>query len=133
MINRTDLEDERQINHHGKVRTVKSGEEEDEIFYEKTPVERLFHVVSRNSKEDTLPEEDIPPVEGFDRDLIHKNERIQDRALKDYYRNAKAQTEQKRNILNACIMFSRRVKPVIAVVFVICYWSAGLWNYKKME
>ena len=72
-------------------------------------------------------------VETFNKDLVHKDERIQDAALREYYAQFKMTSQQKLTILNACISFSRKIKPVIAIVFVIWYWAAGLLNYNKME
>ena len=125
-IFRTDLQDERQINHHGKVRTVKSSEEDtdpaDEPDKTSTPVQDIFQVLNKFNSD-----------EGYNRDLVHKDERTQDHALREYYNNIVITSDHKRNILAGCIMFSRQIKPVIAVIFVICYWSAGLWNYSRVE
>ena len=72
-------------------------------------------------------------AEDFDRDLINVDERIQDKALKEYYSKIVMSSEHKQKILSSCIMFSRKVKPVIAALFVVCYWSAGLKNYYRIE
>ena len=131
LIIRTDLQDEKEINHHGETRIVKVKEDDDENTGERNkyvdPVDHLFQVMKN------LPEESNGVEEGFNRDLIHKDERIQDKALKAYYANFEINSEQKRKILNVCINFSRKIKPVIAAIFVISYWAAGLWNYNKME
>ena len=122
-MHRTDLQDERQINHHGKVRTVKSSDDAtDEPDKTSTPVENISQVMNS-----------FQPEEGYDRDLVHKDERIQDKALKEYYARIVITSDHKRRILAGCIMFSRQVKPVIAVIFVVSYWSAGLWNYYRLE
>ena len=105
---------------------MKSSEEDtdpaDEPDKTSTPVEDIFQVLKK-----------FNPDEGYNRDLVHKDERIQDNALKEYYNNIVITSDTKRNILSGCIMFSRQIKPVIAVIFVICYWSAGLWNYSRVE
>ena len=82
----------------------------------------------------STPVENISTLkEGYDRDLVHIDERIQDNALKNYYNNIVIPSNHKRRILSGCIMFSRQVKPVIAVSFVVSYWAAGLWNYYRLE
>ena len=122
-IYRTDLQDERQINHHGKVRTVKSSEDPiEEPDKTSTPVENISQLLNKFKTD-----------EGYDRDLVHVDERIQDNALKEYYDRIVITSDHKRRILSGCIMFSRQVKPVIAVIFVVSYWSAGLWNYYRLE
>ena len=62
---RTDLQDERQINHHGKVRTVS---DDDRM----TPVENVTQLVKK-----------FLPEEGYDRDLVSIDEKKQDNALKE--------------------------------------------------
>ena len=113
LICRTDLQDERQINHHGKVRTVKGSDDE------LPPVESMMNK--------------IQPEEDYDRDLVSIDEKKQDKALKEYYRKIVITSDTKKKILSGCIMFSRQIKPVIAAIFVISYWSAGLWNYSRVE
>ena len=122
-IYRTDLQDERQINHHGKVRTVRSSDDAtEEPDKTSTPVENISQLMNKFKTD-----------EGYDRDLVHVDERIQDNALRDYYDRIVITSDHKRRILAGCIMFSRQVKPVIAVIFVLSYWSAGLWNYSRLE
>ena len=111
---RTDLQDERQINHHGKIRTVKGDDEvTDEPDKTSTPVENISPILTR--------------------DLTNIDERVQDKALKEYYSRVVLTSDHKRMILASCIMFSRKVKPFIAATFVVCYWSAGLYNYYRIE
>ena len=110
---RTDLEDEKQINHHGEIRTVKGVDEvTDEPDKTSTPVENISQLT---------------------RDLTNIDERVQDKALKEYYSLVVITSDHKRMILTSCIMFSRKVKPLIAATFVVCYWSAGLHNYYRIE
>ena len=117
------MQDERQINHHGKVRTVKGQDSAaDEPDKTSTPVENISQLMNK-----------FLPDEGFNRDLVHIDERVQDHALKEYYSKIVITSEHKRRILASCIMFSRQVKPVIAVIFVVSYWTAGLWNYYRVE
>ena len=105
------------------MRTVKSSdaaaEEPDKTS---TPVENISQLMNKFKTD-----------EGYDRDLVHVDERIQDNALKEYYNRIVITSDHKRRILAGCIMFSRQVKPVIAVIFVLSYWSAGLWNYSRLE
>ena len=122
-FNRTDLQDERQINHHGKVRTVKAADDViDEPDKNSTPVQNISQLDNKLHEE-----------KGFNRDLVHIDERIQDNALKEYYDNITITSDHKRKILAACVMFSRQVKPVIAVIFVVSYWAAGIHNYYRVE
>ena len=91
----------------------------------------------KGSDDDLPPVENmmnkIQPEEGYDRDLVSIDEKKQDKALKEYYRKIVITSDTKRKILSSCIMFSRQIKPVIAAIFVISYWSAGLWNYSRVE
>ena len=123
--NRTDLEDEKEINHHGEVRTVKTSEDTDEIAGMIN--ENKTYGLTESS------EGDIVTIKAFNKDLVHRDERTQDAALREYYARLEMTNRRKLRILNACITFSRKIKPVIAIVFVLCYWAAGLFNYNRME
>ena len=117
------MQDERQINHHGQVRTIKGTDEvSDEPEKTSTPVENISQLMNK-----------FHSAEGYDNDLTNIDERIQDKALKDYYKRIVITSDTKRKILAGCIMFSRKVKPIIATTFVVCYWSAGLHNYYRIE
>ena len=59
-------------------------------------------------------------------DLVHNDELIQDSALKDYYAKATVKDETQKKIMNACIFFSRTIKPIIILIFVLIYWGSGL-------
>ena len=87
-----------------------------------TPVENVTQLVKK-----------FLPEEGYDRDLVSIDEKKQDNALKEYYSKILITSDTKQRILSSCIKFSRQVKPVIATIFVISYWSAGLWNYYRVE
>ena len=107
---------------------------------EKCVLLSLLMMLLRNLIKTSTPVENISQKmnkfktdEGYDRDLVHVDERIQDNALKNYYDRIVITSDHKRRILAGCIMFSRQVKPVIAVIFVVSYWSAGLWNYYRLE
>ena len=66
VMHRTDLQDERQINHHGKIRTVKGADE----------------VIDDEPDKTSTPVENISPV--LTRDLTNIDERVQDKALREY-------------------------------------------------
>ena len=87
-----------------------------------TPVESISQLEKKLKQE-----------KGFNMDLVSRDERVQDQALKDYYKNILLTSDHKQKILACCVVFSRQVKPVIAVIFVISYWSAGIWNYHRLE
>ena len=87
-----------------------------------TPVENISELMNK-----------FQPDEGYNRDLVHIDERVQDHALREYYSKIVITSEHKHKILASCIMFSRQVKPVIAVIFVVSYWTAWLWNYHRVE
>ena len=72
------------------------------------------------------------PSFGFDKNLVSVKEEVQDKALRQYYSKVKL-TKEKQKVLSRCILFSRKIKPFIALVFVIVYWVSGLLNYQKME
>jgi len=115
---RTDLEDERQINHHGKVRTVtdSGNADKEEPDTHSTPVQSISQ-----------------DLQGYNYDLVHINEKKQDDARKEFYLKNTTESAQKRKILTRCINFSRRIKPVIAFIFVVVYWFQGLKNYNRIE
>ena len=113
-VSRTDLEEEKTINHHGTERVVKSKEENENVIND---VNKLFTFVSK------IPNQEI---KGFNKDLVSNDEKIQDNALKEYYRNVTITSNDKKMILNVCIMISQQIKPVVALIFVIWYWSSGL-------
>ena len=101
---RSEIEEDREINHHGKPHTVKKADSGS---------------VSG-------------PMMTFDKNLISRKEQVQDQALKDYYKRVKV-TASKAKVMKRCIFFSRKVKPMIALIFIGSYWFGGLQNYKRME
>ena len=105
-MSRSEIEDSREINHHGKSRSVKS-----------------------NNVEPTLHGTTAP---AFDKNLVSVQEQVQDAALRDYYSKVRL-TKEKQKLMDRCILFSRKIKPFIAIVFITVYWFSGLLNYQKME
>ena len=69
---------------------------------------------------------------GFDKNLVSVQEQVQDKALKDYYAKVKL-TKEKQILMRRYMNFSRRVKPVVALLFIIIYWVSGLINYQRMK
>ena len=105
-MSRSEIEDSREINHHGKSRSVKAKNEEPTLHGTTAPA--------------------------FDKNLVSVHEQVQDQALRAYYSKVKL-TKEKQKVLDRCILFSRKIKPAIAVVFITVYWFSGLLNYQKME
>ena len=66
-------------------------------------------------------------------DLVHNDEEIQDSALKNYYSQAKVHDETKRKIMAVLIFFSRTIKPIIILIFVLVYWGSGLYRTNQIE
>ena len=60
-------------------------------------------------------------------DLVHNDELKQDTA------NIQVKNKTKKRIMDGCILFSRKIKPVIAVIFITVYWGAGLWRSAQNE
>ena len=69
---------------------------------------------------------------GFDKNLVSVQEQVQDKALREYYSKVKL-TKEKEKLMKRYMTFSRRVKPVIALLFIIIYWVSGIINYRRME
>ena len=69
---------------------------------------------------------------GFE-DLVHNDEEIQDSALKNYYAKAEVHDETKRRVMTALIFFSRTIKPIIILIFVLVYWGSGLYRTNQIE
>ena len=69
---------------------------------------------------------------GFDKNLVSVQEQVQDKALREYYSKVKI-TKEKEKLMKRYMNFSRRVKPVIALLFIIIYWVSGIINYRRME
>ena len=107
-IARCEIEDSREINHYGKSRSVKADDEETTTYGTSSP------------------------GYGFDKNLVSVKEQVQDKALREYYSKVKL-TKGKQKVMNRCILFSRKIKPFIAIVFITVYWVSGLLNYQKME
>ena len=59
-------------------------------------------------------------------------EQVQVKALREYYSKVKL-TKKKQKQMDRCVLFSRKIKPFIAFVFITVYWVSGLLNYQKME
>ena len=72
------------------------------------------------------------PSYGFDKNLVSVKEQVQDKALKEYYSKVKL-TKAKQKVMDRCILFSRKIKPLIAFVFISVCWVSGLLNYQNME
>ena len=112
LYKRSEIEEEREINHHGKSRSVKAGNDNG------SPSPTTISVTSS----------DI----GFDKNLVSVREEVQDKALRDFYSKVKV-AKGKRKVMDRCVMFSRRVKPALGFTFIAVYWVSGLINYQKME
>ena len=115
------MEETRKINHHGKVREVANNEKEKE----------------KSSKDPII----LVKKSGFNKNqghgnkvafgnLVNVDERIQDKALKEFYSTSVVKNEK---IMNACIFFSRKIKIVIIISFVFIYWGSGLYRSTQME
>ena len=51
----------------------------------------------------------------------------------DLYDNSEEKRERKLKIMNGCIFFSRNIKPVIIIIFVLIYWGSGLIRANQIE
>ena len=69
----------------------------------------------------------MKPTEG-QKIAFEDRDKVQDDAAK-----AKKKRERKVNFKNACILFSRNIKPVIIIIFVIFYWGSGLIRANQIE
>ena len=69
---------------------------------------------------------------GFE-DLVHNDEEIQDSALKDYYAKAQVHDESQKKVMTVLIFFSRTIKPIIILIFVLIYWGSGLYRTNQIE
>ena len=99
---RSALEEEREINHHGKSRKVKNDEDDDGLV-------------------------NVSPVGAFDKNLVSVHEQVQDKALKNYYAKVKL-TKEKKKTLDRCIFFQKQIKVWIIIIFITIYWISGLNN-----
>ena len=96
----------REINHRGNPRTV--GEKED----------NKGHSIK------------VAPVKPLDVNLVHTNEIIQQRALKDHYEKRQTLLKQEQKI-KRWKRFSLVTNPIICIIFIICYWVLGMNDYFK--
>ena len=100
------------------------------VDYIRTNLEEENNNASTSSVEDEKKKDDNNFT--FE-DLVHNDELIQDSALKDYYAKATVKDETQRKIMNACIFFSRTIKPIIILIFVCIYWGSGLIRTFQIE
>ena len=104
-------DESREINHHGETRLV-GEEEEDEM-----PGKRIL----------------VAPAQVDPTDLVHTNEQLQQRALKNHYDNLKKRENAKREAkIRRWKRFSIVTNPVICIAFVIGYWTLGLTEYFRV-
>ena len=101
---RSTIEEERDINHHGRPRTVKC-----------------------NDDEDTAKPKQVKTHQRLNANLFSVFENVQVQALKEFY-HQHLPTQTKEKTLSRCIFFQRTVKVIIVLTFVIVYWVSGLTN-----
>ena len=66
-------------------------------------------------------------VQPHDQGLVHRNEQVQQSALKDWYREAR--TNEKN--LNFGIFIGKKLIPGIIALFVTIYWYIGMMHYNQ--
>ena len=125
---RTDLEENIKINHHGQEREVKNSKVAE--ISKENQLATFFDFAFPSGQPGEVGGGGARPAHA---DLVHNDEIIQDAALKQYYANVRVKDKNQRKIMDGCIMFSRRIKPVIAIIFVIVYWGAGLWRSSQIQ
>ena len=122
------MEETKEINHHGQIREVSTNDNESgkEVSakdpVDSFPINDYFDFAFQPEpagKQNSRPGSKIK----FE-NLVHNDEKTQDIALKEYYKNAEVTDEKKLKIMNACIFFSKKIKPVIIIIFVLIYWGS---------
>ena len=74
----------------------------------------------------------VAPAQVHPTDLVHTNEELQQRALKNHYDNLKKRENAKREEkIRKWKRFSIVTNPIICIAFVIGYWTLGLREYFK--
>ena len=97
---------------------------------QQTPLGNFFDFAFES---DGQPTEGKPKKKVALKDLVYNDELIQDDAPKQYYTNVNVKDKTQRMVMEGCILSSRKIKPVIAIIFVIVYWGAGLWRSAQIE
>ena len=98
--------DDREINHHGVMRSVG---EEDEKTTEVTPVEKINKVSAM--------------------DLRHRREDLEVAARKEFYKKLREGEKNKEKLIK-CKKIGRVYIPTVITIFVVIYWGFGLSQMK---
>ena len=125
---RTDLEETKKINHHGHVREVSTNEDGkgggnenknmDDNALKTLQINDYFDFAFQTGldEDDGKPKPKIAFIDPDDDSTKTERER-----------------EKKVNLMNACIFFSRKIKPVIILIFVLFYWGSGLIRANQIQ
>ena len=130
------MDETKEINHHGQVREVSTNEPGQEANVKdpikEFPIKDYFDFAFQPEITETQNKQILGTKIAFE-DLVHNDEQTQDAALKEYYAKAEVKDETKLKIMNACIFFSRTIKPAIIIIFVLIYWGSGLYRTNQCE
>ena len=132
LVLRTDLEETKKINHHGHIREVTTNDAAKELGQDGYDKDTKLN-------NDTIKALQI--VDYFDfafqTELVETEGRPTPKIAfgdpDDVYDNSEEKRERKLKIMNACIFFSRNIKPVIIIIFVLIYWGSGLIRANQIE
>ena len=125
------MEETKKINHHGHIREVTTndgGKKPGQGGYDK----------DNNLNNDTIKALQI--IDYFDFAFQTELDETEGRPTPkiafgdpDLYDNSEEKRERKLKIMNGCIFFSRNIKPVIIIIFVLIYWGSGLIRANQIE
>ena len=94
---RSDIEESREINKHGHTVTIDNKDEETNDAKEEA---------NKKNEESNDPSVD---AEAYDKDLVSRNEKTQDHAMKELYKEYEAGVVKKQKMLNFCLNLGHKV------------------------
>ena len=69
----------------------------------------------------------------YDKELVSREEKKQDAALKKLYAEYKTSVARKRRMLSCCYALGHKIMPATAIWFVISYWMSGMFQYYMVD
>ena len=117
-------EEEREVNHHGRVRKLGNDDSE-----ENDTKENADTVKNINNWVGEQAEDNDQKMKQLKLDLISRKEDVQVNALRDYYSAFVTPNQRK---LKRADFIGFTLIPSVALSFVVCYWAIGLMKYEEM-
>merc|ERR1719342_467247 len=119
MIDSYRVDENRNINHHGQIRTINS---KNNKVFSKLKIKDLLDDANKKEVGDFADDNNLMR----DYNLVHREEKKKINAVKDFYENTKFTDE---NIVKILTLFGKLGTPMIFLTFAGIYWTTGILKY----